>query len=92
MVGRIDLKLLTAVITVARELNYSRAAKKLNISRAELARQIADLESQSGLRIFQMRGSMVEVTEPGAQFVRACCRFLKVREICRTLPKEVSRK
>jgi len=92
MVDRIDVKLLTAVITVARELNYSRAAKKLNISRAELTRQVAELESQSGLRIFQVRGRKVEVTRPGAEFVRACCTFLKVREVCRTIPTEALRK
>lgn len=92
MVDRIDVKLLTAVITVAKELNYSRAAKKLNISRAELTRQVAELESQSGIRIFQMRGRRVEVTRAGAEFVGECCRFLKVREVCLTLPTEALRK
>ena len=90
MIDQIDVKLLTAAIAVARELDYSRAAKKLNISRAELTRQIAELESRLCLAIFLVKGRNMEITDVGKQFITASCRFLKVREVYRTLPAETS--
>ena len=81
MIDLVDIKLLTAAITLARELNYTRAAKRLNISRSELTRQIVELESKLYLKIFQTQGRHVEVTKPGQQFVAACCTFLAVRNV-----------
>jgi DNA-binding transcriptional LysR family regulator len=81
MTDSIDVKLLTAAIILARELNYTRAAKRLNISRSELNRQIVELENKLCLKIFQTKGHDVEVTEPGQQFVAACCTFLAVRNV-----------
>jgi DNA-binding transcriptional LysR family regulator len=81
MIELVDIKLLTAAITLARELSYTRASKRLNISRSELNRQIVELENKLCLKIFETKGHDVEVTEPGQQFVAACCTFLTVRNV-----------
>jgi DNA-binding transcriptional LysR family regulator len=81
MIELVDIKLLTAAITLARELNYTRASKRLNISRLELDRQITALESQLCFQVFRASGEDVALTDAGRVFVRACCTFLSIREL-----------
>ena len=65
----IDLK--RAAIALAEELDYARAAEQLNITSAELRRQISALETLLCLRIFKPRQKKVEPTEDGQFLIRA---------------------
>ncbi len=48
-----EIRLLQAAITLAEELNFSRAAERLHISQPTLSKQIVELESQLGFRLFE---------------------------------------
>lgn len=59
-----------AAIALADELDYARAAEQLNITSAELRRQISVLESLLCLRLFKPRQKKVETTEEGRFLIR----------------------
>ncbi len=80
MVEFIEVRFLRAVIALAEELSYSRAAKKVSIPSTELRRQICELEKQLCFRIFRPKQKRVELTEDGKIFVRLCQRFLTQRQ------------
>jgi len=71
----IEIKLQRAVITLAEELSYSRAAGRLNTAPAELRKQISGLEKQLCFHIFRSKQINVELTEEGKVFLRACLEF-----------------
>ncbi|MBP2644803.1 MAG: hypothetical protein H6Q75_243 [Firmicutes bacterium] len=61
-----DIQQLRNFISVAEHLNFSAAAKELHISQPALSKQITDLESQTGLRLFIRNTRSVELTVAGA--------------------------
>lgn len=67
----IDIKLKRAAIMLADELSYPHAEEKLNISSAELRKQIAALEAQLYFHIFKPRQKKVELTEEGQFLIKA---------------------
>ena len=79
MTDFVEIKLQMAVVTLAEELNYARAAEMLNITQPELNRQITELENQLGFQVFRVSGEDVEVTEAGQVFADACRTFLATR-------------
>ena len=68
----VDTRLQLAAITLAEELNYTRAAKRLHITQPALSKQIAHLERQLGFSAFRRRHNRVDVTEAGQLFVSGC--------------------
>ena len=64
-----EIRLLQAAIAVARELNFSRAADRLHIGQSTLSKQIYELESQLGFRLFNRNHQTVELTDAGRVFV-----------------------
>jgi DNA-binding transcriptional LysR family regulator len=60
-----------AAVLLAEELDYERAAERLNMSTAELRRQISVLESQLYLHIFRPIRERVELTEEGQFLIKA---------------------
>jgi DNA-binding transcriptional LysR family regulator len=64
-----EIRLMQAAITVAEELNFSRAAERLHISQSTLSKQICELESQLGFRLFERNHQTVELTHSGRMFV-----------------------
>jgi DNA-binding transcriptional LysR family regulator len=65
-----EIRLLQAAIAVARDLNFSRAADRLHIGQSTLSKQVYELESQLGFRLFDRNHQTVEVTDPGRAFVQ----------------------
>jgi DNA-binding transcriptional LysR family regulator len=64
-----EMRLLQAAIAVARDLNFSRAADRLHIGQSTLSKQIYELESQLGLRLFDRNHQTVAITNAGRVFV-----------------------
>ena len=68
----VEVRLQLAAITLADELNFTRAAKRLKITQPALSKQIAELESRVGFIIFERKQRKVELTEAGQVFVKGC--------------------
>jgi DNA-binding transcriptional LysR family regulator len=54
-----------AGVTLAEEMNFTRAADRLKITQPALSKQIAELESRVGFVIFKRDQRRVELTEAG---------------------------
>jgi DNA-binding transcriptional LysR family regulator len=64
-----EIRLMQAAITLAEELNFTRAADRLHISQPTLSKQIYELESQLSFRLFERNHQIVELTDAGRKFV-----------------------
>ena len=58
-----DLKKLKFFLTVAEELSFSKAARRLGISQPALSRAIKDLEGQIGSVLFQRGVTPIKLTQ-----------------------------
>ncbi|MCG3149784.1 MAG: HTH-type transcriptional regulator BenM [Verrucomicrobiae bacterium] len=64
-----ELRHLLYFVTVAEELNFSRAAARLRVAQPAISRQIRDLEESLGLKLFERTARSVRLTEAGRVFV-----------------------
>jgi LysR family transcriptional regulator, benzoate and cis,cis-muconate-responsive activator of ben and cat genes len=72
MLPMIEVRHLHAVVVLAEELNFTRAADRLRITQSALSRQITEIEKQLRFRLFtrdNRRVVRVELTDPGRAFV-----------------------
>jgi DNA-binding transcriptional LysR family regulator len=65
-----DFRLLQAAIALSEDLNFSRAAERLHVVQPTLSKQILELESQLGFRLFLRNSQSVEMTDACQQFVK----------------------
>lgn len=65
-----DFKTLTYFITVAEELNFSKAAEKLYMSQPPLSNQIKALERELDTLLFVRGGRFLQLTESGKLYYR----------------------
>lgn len=70
MFPNIEVRHLHAVVVLAEEMNFTRAAHRLNVTQPALSKQITELEEQYGLHLFNReKGRLIELTESGHIFV-----------------------
>jgi DNA-binding transcriptional LysR family regulator len=60
-----DLRQLQYVLAVAEELNFTRAAARCHVVQSALSHQVARLERELGLQLFERTSRSVRVTEAG---------------------------
>ena len=60
-----EIRVLEYFLTVVREGSISKAAKVLHITQPTLSRQLAQLEDDSGVRLFQRGARQIELTNEG---------------------------
>jgi DNA-binding transcriptional LysR family regulator len=60
-----DTKYLRAAVVLMEELNFSRAATKLNIGQSALSKQIGHLHDQLGYELFVRQGRNITATTAG---------------------------
>jgi DNA-binding transcriptional LysR family regulator len=65
----VEIRYLTAVVTLAEELNYTRAATRLRMSQSGLSRRIQDIELKLDISLFHRDRGSVELTDAGRAFV-----------------------
>lgn len=75
-----ELRHLRYFITLAEELNYSRAADKLNIAQPHLSRQIKELETEIGANLFHRTRRQVELTNAGKTLLEKAYEILDLLE------------
>jgi DNA-binding transcriptional LysR family regulator len=63
-----DPKYLRAAVVLMEELNYSRAASKLNIGQSALSKQIAALQEHLGYALFVREGRKITATPAGEAY------------------------
>ncbi|MFL5835379.1 MAG: LysR family transcriptional regulator [Solirubrobacteraceae bacterium] len=61
----LDTRLLRAFVTVAEELNFTRAAERLVLAQQALSAQVRQLETRLGTRLFERTTRQVRLTEAG---------------------------
>ena len=82
-----DLRTLRYFTVVARELNITRAAEKLNMSQPPLSNQMRALEEELGVQLFIRGRRHLELTEEGALLLR---RAIQMQELADKTREEIA--
>ncbi|MDR0210915.1 MAG: LysR family transcriptional regulator [Pseudomonas putida] len=86
-----DLRQLRYFVAVAECENVGRAAEQLHISQSPLSRQIAQLEDNLGLALFERRNQRLYLTADGRTFLSEARGLLKHAERLESLGKRLGR-
>lgn len=71
-----SLDLLRGFEAAARLLSFTRAGEELHLTQSAVSRQIQELESQLGVKLFERRHRALALTEAGQQFYPAAAQVL----------------
>lgn len=86
-----ELRHLRYFITVAEELNFSKAALKLYTAQPSLSQQIKDLEEDVGVKLLNRTKRKVELTEEGAVFLEQARLTLAQADKAIAMARQVSK-
>lgn len=86
-----ELRHLRYFVTVAEELNFSRAALKLYTAQPSLSQQIKDLEEDVGVKLLYRTKRKVELTEEGAVFLEQARLTLAQADKAIAMARQVSK-
>lgn len=86
-----ELRHLRYFVTVAEELNFSKAALKLYTAQPSLSQQIKDLEEDVGVRLLNRTKRKVELTEEGAVFLEQARLTLAQADKAIAMARQVSK-
>lgn len=75
-IGASSLRLLRSFAEAARQRSFARAARALRLSPSAVAKNVARLEQQLGLRLFQRSTRRVTLTQEGEALAERCRRVL----------------
>ena len=88
-----EVRLQLAAVVLAEEMNFTRAAERLNITQPALSKQVAELERRLGFAVFKRNQKRVELIEAGQVFIRGCKDGMSVLEkavrLARTTQDEI---
>lgn len=65
----VDVRSLLAIVTLAEELSFTRAAKRLGMSQSGLSRHVSSLEHRHRIKLFERNHANVILTDAGRAFV-----------------------
>ena len=83
MFPNIELRHLYAVIVLAEEMNFTRAARRLQITQPALSKQIHAIEGLHRVHLFARdKGRITELTDAGRAFVEEARVALSLTEPC----------
>ncbi|RTL49149.1 MAG: LysR family transcriptional regulator [Bradyrhizobiaceae bacterium] len=85
-----ELNQLVCFVTLAEELHFGRAAKRLMMTQPPLSRQIQLLEHQIDAKLFDRTSRSVRLTIAGDRFLPEARRVLRLAESASTLAKKVA--
>lgn len=88
---RMELRHLRYFVAVAEGLNIRRAAEKLRISQPPISRQINDLESEIGVKLFDRSNRKLRLTNAGEYFLREATDILNKVEHATRLVQAMNR-
>lgn len=71
-----ELRVLRYFLAIAREQGITRAAEALHITQPTLSRQIAELEEELGVQLFDRSGRRIQLTDEGILFRRRAMEIL----------------
>ena len=75
-----DFRTIQYFVTVARELNFTRAAEKLHMSQPPLSMQIRTLEEELGVQLFIRGKRSLQLTEAGHILLRRSLQMLELSD------------
>jgi len=78
--NQMDMRQLEYVVTVAEELNFTRAAARCHIAQSGLSHQVAQLEHEIGAPLFLRTSRSVQLTPAGQVFLPYARRLLRDTE------------
>src|SRR5260370_7634528 len=67
--AQMELRHFHSFIAVAEELNFTKAAKRLQIAQPPVSRHIHDLETELGVQLFERNSSRGFLTDAGGSFL-----------------------
>lgn len=73
-----ELRHIRYFLTVAEELNFTKAAEKLAMAQPPLSRQIQDLEAELGAKLFVRKPRALQLTEEGEVFRQYAVRVMEL--------------
>lgn len=85
-----EIRKLRHAVTLARFLNFTRAAHDLNITQSALSRSIQALETECRLQLFDRNRGMVTLTQAGREFIQHAEALLRNEAALRNLVDQSS--